>query len=327
MRSGTSAICTLFEGHYHNGVAALTNSLYRQGYRGCIYAGYRGQLPHWTVNASANSSYSWQGSKVLNVADGLQLHFLPLDTEYHLTNYKPDFMIRVLNGPAKGAQRIFYFDPDIVITAPWKFFGEWVEYGVALCEDVNSPLSRNHPRRVAWRRYFANQGISLSFKDQAYVNGGYVGISIGQEGFLQTWRDIQEAMAPAIGGLMRSALNGHALPPEAQGAFAPFGKTDQDALNAAVEAWEGDLSLIGKEAMGLKSGTAMMPHALGQTKPWKWKPLTQVLLGRPPRLVDREYWNAAKGPIVSHSLALIHGRRVTIKIASFFGRFYKRGSN
>src|SRR5450631_3672108 len=98
----TTAICTLFENNYHYGVAALTNSLYISGYRGAIYAGYRGTLPPWCLNAKENKLLNWPDSKTLEVADGIQIHFLPLNTPYHLANYKPDFMLSLLNGPATG---------------------------------------------------------------------------------------------------------------------------------------------------------------------------------------------------------------------------------
>ena len=324
MPLSTTVICTLFEGHYHYGVAALTNSLYTQGYRGSIFAGYRGPLPKWSSEAKDSTLSPGIGWKTLTVAEDLQLHFIPLATDYHLTNYKPDFMMDLWDGPAKEAVNMFYFDPDIVVCAPWTYFDQWVEYGVALCEDVNSPLPQNHPRRAAWRQYFQKKGISLSFKTSTYANGGYIGLNTANKGFLEIWKKVQEAMAPAIGGLRCSALPGTPLNGKAQGPFSPFGKTDQDALNAAIEAWDGEISFVGQEAMSLKSGVPLMPHALGQPKPWKWNPLTQALSGRPPRVVDREYWKNAGGIVEAHSSGVIRQKLISLKIAGLIGRFYKR---
>ena len=317
-------ICTLFEKHYHLGVAALINSLYINGYRGSIYAGYRGSLPSWTCFAEENSSLNWPGSRTLNSAEDIQIHFLPLDTSNHLTNYKPDLMLRLLSGPAVTADAIFYFDPDILVAASWSLFEEWIECGVALCEDVNSPLAVNHPRRVAWRKYFGEKGINLKFKDSIYVNGGFLGIHVKNKGFLEVWKSLQELMALQIGGLNKSIFSSERSLLNYKSPFAPFGKTDQDALNAAVEAWSGNVSFIGKEAMGFKSGTPFMSHAAGACKPWKWNPISQALKGNPPRRIDREYCTFANGVIVSRSSLQIKFHKLFINIALLVGRFYRR---
>jgi hypothetical protein len=325
-----SAICTLFEGHYHFGVAALTNSLYRQGYLGSIYAGYRGTLPNWASGAKEDPSLLWPGSQTLKITEEFKIHFLPLHTKYHFANYKPDFMLELWDGPAKGVNEFFYFDPDIIVIIPWSFIKEWVSYGVVLCEDVYSPLFQNHPRRMAWRRYFGEKGIPLRFKEPIYANSGFVGVSKENRSFLVMWRTIQEAIAPLIGGLDHAPLTGtgYLLPHDERRSYNPFGKTDQDAMNAAIEAWEGEVSFIGQEGMALKPGASpgasLMPHALGKPKPWKWKPLTQALAGRPPRLVDREYWKFSNGPIISQSVSIVQSRKIAIKVAAFIGRFYKR---
>ena len=76
-------ICTLFEGHFHKGVVALINSLYKNGFRGNFYAGYRGTLPHWAKAASENPCLNWEGAKTLQAAQDLQMHFLPVNTHFH----------------------------------------------------------------------------------------------------------------------------------------------------------------------------------------------------------------------------------------------------
>ncbi len=323
----SSIVCTLFEGHYHYGVAALVNSLYSNGYRGIVYVGYKGELPAWATGLQTRSFLEGNASE-MQVADGLQIWFVPLTTNYHLTNYKPDFMLDVWNHHPEPASGIFYFDPDIVVAAPWNYFETWIDCGVALCEDINSPLSKNHPRRVAWRNYFAERNMTLSFKDSIYVNGGFVGVHQRDHSFLKTWKDIQETMAPAIGGLSRSAFIGGGNEVAQSGPFAPFGKTDQDALNAAMEAWDGNASLIGKAGMafGAGGGSALLPHALGSDKPWKSNYLKQALSGRSPRRVDKEFWRHSNYKIKTFEDSQIQLKKLSLSVAAFMCRFLNRTS-
>lgn len=320
-----SAICTLFEGHYHYGVAALVNSLCKKGYKGDIYAGYLGNLPEW---AKTEQSFNYDGAeiKVFNVNQDVTIKFVKLTTNYHLTNYKPDFLEWLVKGPASEVENIYYFDPDIVIKYSWSFFEEWVSSGVAVCEDINSPLPLNHPRRMAWSRFFSDFSMPLNFTEGYYANGGFIGLNKKDFGFLPLWITIQEKFAPLIGGLNKSSLPGKGalLAEEHIGDYAPFGKTDQDALNIAVGAWEGPTSFIGKEAMALGPGPALMFHALGVPKPWKFNFLAQCLVGSCPRHVDKIYWRSVDSPIRLFSPSYIFRKNLAIKIAIFIGRFYKR---
>ncbi len=321
----SEAIYTLFEGGYHYGVAILTNSLCENGYRGAIYAGHRGALPAWAESAARRAVGKWEDARVLDVADGLQLVFLQLTTDYHLTNYKPDFALELLAGPCRDAEALYYFDPDICVTERWSFFEEWVGCGLALCEDINSPLPENHPRRVGWRRYFAAWGFNLKFRSCEYVNGGFVGVSRQDFGLFDAWKNLQLRMAEEIGGLSASKLvNGEAY--TSKGFANCFDASDQDALNAAVEAFDGDVAVIGQEAMAFKHGAVVMPHALGNGKPWQRSYVKEVLLqGRPPRLADKSYWRYTDGPLRCYSDAHKFIKRTDLQIASAIGRIYRRG--
>ena len=320
-----SAICTIFESHYYNGVVALYNSLYLQGFRGELFSGFRGELPPCFSAAKKNDSMSWPGARSWIVSEGLTLHFLPIDTDNHLANYKPDFMLALWGGPAKEAKKMFYFDPDIILTVEWSFIDNWTDFGISLCEDVNSPLSEFHPRRMAWRKYFKEKGICLQFKGPIYANSGFIGLRSDNRDFLVKWKEIQETIAPLIGGLNRSPFTGkEQLDPADGHDYAPFSRTDQDALNATVEYWEGTVSMVGKAGMAFGPGTTLMPHAIGSPKPWHWKPVLQAISGFPPRQADREYWKFVKGPLHIHSTGLVYRRKMALKIAGLIGRFYRR---
>lgn len=47
-------ICTLFDGDFHYGLAAMLNSLVQAGYKGTVWAGYRGAL-----HPGSTSSNGW----------------------------------------------------------------------------------------------------------------------------------------------------------------------------------------------------------------------------------------------------------------------------
>ena len=321
----STIVCTLFESHYHFGVAALVNSICKQGFKGDVYAGYFGSLPGWAIDAEPNYDIKWHGASTLKVSDLVNLHFLPLITDYHLANYKPDFMLELLDHVDVDAQNIFYFDPDIVLCHSWSFFEEWVEYGIAVCEDINSPLDRFHPRRMAWREYFKNTDIKLKANQFFYANSGFLGLNIQNKNFLNLWCDVQLMIGKSIGGLSRSPFPGKGyLSEENRSEYAPFSRTDQDALNVAIESTDHVVSFIGQEGMAFKHGTKIMTHALGRPKPWHWEPFKQILNGVAPRTVDTYYWAAASGPINIYSTRRLKYQRLANTIAKAIGRFYRR---
>lgn len=319
-----STICTLFEGSYHCGVAALTNSLYKCGFRGVIYAGYRGSLPKWTEKAKQQAIGKWENALVLDVAEGLKLVFLPLTTDYHLTNYKPDFMLELLDGSAKDSDAIFYFDPDICVVEQWSFFEEWVQCGVALCENVWSPLPQFHPRRVGWREYYAEHGVKLTFKEPYYVNGGLVGVQSEHKAFLAQWQYLQELMKPAIGGLDKSMFKSNPLDKGKDTVAFYFSATDQDALNCTVEASELPVSILGKEAMGFSPGYMVAPHALGRPKPWEKQFLKSTLLGVASSAADTAFWNSVQNPINVFKPHYVAGKRLALRVSKAAQRVYRK---
>lgn len=303
-------LCTLFEGDYHYGLAALINSLYQSGFSGTIWAGYRGRLPFWAKpDATTSHQAIWW------LQDRIQVVFVLLETSEHFTYIKPDFMLQLWEKHCPEAQHLIYFDPDIVIKAQWSFFEDWVQNSIALCEDVSSPLSRSHPLRKAWNTYFIERGITIESRDNVYVNGGFVGLSVQHIAFLKSWKQIQDLIRSDIpyvnhlGVLDRTFL---------------FYKTDQDALNIAKDIAPWNISIADKNAMDFTPGGYIMSHAIGGPKPWKKNYLISLLkTGIRPSQAERLFFHFALRPIglYKHQKFRFYLKKINLSIAIALGRF------
>ena len=317
-------VCTLFEHHYHFGVAVLVNSLCKSGYRGTVYAGFRGALPPW---AKPTAQFLPNGQWELRVSPDVQIIFIHLQTTAHLTNYKPDFMLQVEALASAESDALIYCDPDIVVNIKWIYIEDWMTCGVAVCEDVNSPLAENHPTRVGWRRFFKPQGFDLQFRTSSYANGGFVGITWNHRKLLSLWKEFMIPIAKLLGGEDVVGIDGGQKLAGLYGFADCFSKTDQDALNAILEASpEIPVSFLGREAMGFRPGHTPFPHALGSPKPWNRPYIWMALSGIPPSTVDKVYWNNAQGPIEPFSKAHLFCIRTQLAICTAIGRFIRRTS-
>lgn len=319
----SSVICTLFENDYHKGLAALSNSLIEKGFEGTIYAGYKGSLPPWVIGSVQHLNSP--EIDIFKVSPQIEIHFIKLTTKFHLSNYKPDFMLSLLDVYCPDATKVFYFDPDIVVTNTWECFEEWVLGGVALCEDGLSPYPNFHPKRVGWRKYFKKHGIDLVYKDNIYANAGFVGIKREDRGFLECWVRLIAAMGLGIGGLEKSGMsNKDTLTPNDLKSVEFFSHADQDAMNATVEAWAGDVSHIGKEAMEFEYGKSYMSHAIGHPKPWDKSYIRNSIKGIQPSRQDRQFWSHVNLVVKPYSDSHIFTSRLRINIGMMINRFYSR---
>ena len=307
-----SIVCTVFEGRYHLGVGALANSLYGSGYRGVLYAGYRGELPPWATPATTEAN----GNTTFRVADGLDLYFARQDTDEMLANIKPDLMQQVWEHYGEALEYVFYIDCDIVVKAKWAHFEDWARYGVALCEDMNSPVPVHSPLRQRWREYYAKYGVDYVAKDDVYVNGGFVGIHRDYRGFAALWDRLQVHMKEYTGKQHRSI--------GIADRWNPFHYMDQDALNVAKDLTP-HISVMGPQAMDFGRHGYVMSHAAGVRKPWDIAYLRDIIAeGARPSFADKHYWHHVDGPITLFSRATVVRKRLALRAASFIGRFFTR---
>jgi len=305
-------VCTLWEGDYHKGLGALANSLIEAGYRGTIWAGHRGALPAWA------SPYLKDGrSAVFHATATVKIVFVEVETDLHLAHFKPLWMKEVLALRDPGATGVVYFDPDIFLLAPWAFFEEWVEFGVAVCEDTGTPLNPTHPRSRVWARFAADSGLTVHHPAEAYLNSGLVGLTRSAIEILDQWAHLMDQLR------LRYAI------PNAthqEDRVHPFHIPDQDAFTIAAMTFPGPISRIGPDGMGFSHGEWLTVHAIQTKKPWRRRLLWDYFTrGVEVERGTRFYWTRfAGGPAHVEPGWLIRLHRFLIPFVAFLSRFYRR---
>jgi len=304
--------CTLYSGHYHYGVGALANSLYRNGFRGTMCVGYIPPLPPWAAGAQRDGDHI-----ILEVNADFHLRFIAWPTEQNLTFEKARFLLHILDEVEPEAEGALFFDADIAVHGNWQFFEEWLRQGVALCLDLCYPLvPARHPWRAGWRALAMEAGYDSSRNLEYYVNGGFVGVPRAQRELLECWVALIDTFLHQQSSPVRAMKLA-----ERENAF---GSDDQDMLNAAVMATSVPLSIIGQEGMDFAPAGYTMSHAVSGVKPWRMNFIAQALAAHPPAMADKTFWHYADYPIPLFSPLRITLTRLAIKMASAIGRFYGR---
>lgn len=310
----TTAICTLFEKHYHYGVAALVNSLYSNGFRGVVWAGYRGQLPFWAESAKDSEGY-----KELEIAEGCSIKFVELETEKHFSFYKPDFMWQLMNNYCPEVDALFYFDPDIVNKANWPFYEKWVSRGIALCGDCWYHVPSDHPRRLAWLEFAESQGFVCERRLDYHYNGGFIGVPRELKDILSLWQKLIEL------GHEAGCTNYKNLYADNSFHFYPYLFNDQTYLNLALMLCTYPLTTLGPDGMDFLPCGVVMSHAVAPaTKPWRKKLILEALKADPPTITDKLYWKHTQWPIQLYSKNTYNWNKFALLCGTAIGRFMHR---
>lgn len=312
-------ICTLFEKDYHHGVSVLVNSIYASNFRGDIFIGYKGNLPDWVKEKAIDTSvYSWAGGiLVYEISSEFRLFFLKINTKKHLAHYKPLFMLELMNNVSTSAEKIVYFDPDIILKCNWLFFEVWMDFGVALVHEITMhDMPSSHPTRRLWEKIIIEAGYKITRQLSSYINSGFCGVTRNNLEFLSLWNSYVDI-----------AINEYG---QDETLFATFDRTalfwniDQDTFNMTAMSSNTSISEYGPEGMDFLNGGQIMSHATGTPKPWNKKFILNALKGNPPSLADKFYWKNSNNPIKLYNTRFLDLKKKSILIASFMGRFYKK---
>jgi hypothetical protein len=311
VQTGHHAVCTVAEGNYFYGAAALANSLVRAGFRGSIIVGYRGARPAWIQALKKEST-----PDVYLVAPEVRLQLVEIPGTWHLSNCKAYLIQQIFQEIIPSVDLVYCLDSDIVITTPWSTLVEWAGSGVVVALDMaDSYMSPHHVYRHAWRALAGK--IDRKCRDfTGYVNGGCVGINRQFKEFAELWALLMKELERE-GADMTKMKNWTGRP--------EFARMDQDVLNATMMTTDTPIALLGAEAMGWFPATGeVMPHAMLHKKPWVRNYILDALRGFPPDRAHRAYWRFVEGPIRPFGEWDLKRKKAALTMASTIGRFHTR---
>jgi len=274
---GRHVVCTLAEGSYFYGVAALANSLVTAVFRGSILVGYRGNRPEWLKGLEKDSTVD-----AYLLTPQVRLQLIELPGTWHLNNHKPHFMKQIFHEIVPNAELVYYFDTDIVITCTCSTFVGWAREGVVVALDIaDTYMPLHHVYRRAWQALAAK--INRQCRDfTGYVNGGCVGINRQFVEFAKVWASLMEELERENADMtkMKNWTGRH-----------EFARMDQDMLNATIMATDTPIALLGAEATGWFPATGeVMPHAMVHKRSWMRNYIFDALRAFPPDRIYRTYW-------------------------------------
>jgi hypothetical protein len=317
----TLVVTTLFEaGNYEEGVRALLHSLRESGYEGQVMCGVRG------IERS-QLARTFEGGIL---GGRIELAFSALSTEYHLSNYKPHFMLEVASRRPE-VTHIVYFDPDLVVKCGWSFVARWCREKIAAVADENWFMPRSSPIRAQWRdlaerlQVRGAEGVEQGALD-LYCNAGFVGLPIRFKGFLELWADLIDSVLRE-GTIEEQRLvsrEGAETVGVSDGRMGSVKQIDQELFNVALMEFEDRLSLMGPEAMDFASGGRIFSHATGSPKPWNRDYIRMALRGYPPSKRDLEVLRKGAGQLSLVSDGVHRRRLVAYRLARVMGSVIKK---
>lgn len=131
--------------------------------------------------------------------------------DLHMVHEKPKWFRYFTEVIEPNADEYFFFDSDIVIVNRMSFFGEWVKQGVAICEDINYSMSRNHPIRMQWKGFANEEGLQVVSELDWYYNSGFLGWTKDTKGFLSEWEKCFGILAKRSGDMKKFRVHDRSM--------------------------------------------------------------------------------------------------------------------